>query len=272
MATFLLSMVITNDVPLVVVVPLTMLLDVPFKGSIVILEALAANAGSALTPFGNPQNLFIYWHYHVNPLSFVLAILPFSLFFALVLAIASIRLGRGERGKGTEEVKVEKNAFVYIVLLLVLVLVVLRIFPIWTGVAVLLYAASIDLRSLKIDYFLLVTFLCFFGVADNLKVMLPSIIARSKNTFLISALVSQVISNVPAAILLADFTSKWKALLWVTNVGGFGSLVGSLANLIAYKLYLSSEDGEKHLGFTLRFLGLGYLFFFMGALLYRVLF
>ncbi len=273
MATFILSMVVTNDVSLVMVVPLTLMLNLPRKGMVVILEALAANAGSALTPFGNPQNLFIYWRYHIDPLRFILTMLPFAFFFGALLGVGALFLGGRSRAcEGRSTVVVSKKAFIYGIFLLIMVLTVFHMVPLWLGIGVILYAALFDRRSLKIDYMLLLTFFCFFGLADNFKVMLPSLIARSKNTFLLSALVSQVISNVPAAILLADFTTKWKALLWGTNVGGFGSLVGSLANLIAYKFYVAEEKNSHLLGFTLQFLLLGYLAFFLGTLLYMLLF
>ncbi len=274
MATFLLSMVVTNDVSLVVVVPLTMLLDLPNKGTLVILEALSANAGSALTPFGNPQNLFIYWHYGLSPWQFVKAIAPFSLLFCVLLAGAALLVGRGTEPKISHaqatETSLDRETWIYGVLLLVMVLAVLRLLPIWVGVAVVGYALFFDRESLKVDYLLLLTFFCFFGLAENLQTMLGPRLG-SGNLFMLSALVSQVISNVPAALLLANFTEKWRVLLWGTNVGGFGSLVASLANLIAYRLYLSYSE-ENDLGrFTRRFLAMGYLSFFIGAALFFAL-
>jgi len=276
-ATFLLSMVVTNDVSLVVIVPITMLLDLPRKGTLVVLEALAANAGSALTPLGNPQNLFIYWHYKVPPLEFVKVIAPLSLLFLVLLVGAAAWVGKGEgmsRPPVSEgdRVEVKRRALLYALFLIIMVLAILHLLSIWVGLVVAAYAAISDRRSLRIDYLLLLTFLCFFGLAENFKVLLSSNIDYSKNIFLFSALVSQVISNVPAALLFANFTVKWKALLWGTNVGGFGSLVGSLANLIAYKLYLAGTDNGDLRGFTLQFLALGYASFFVGAMLYLVLF
>ena len=275
MATFLLSMVVTNDVSLVVIVPITLLMDIPQKGILVILEALAANAGSALTPFGNPQNLFIYWHYQVAPWEFVKEIAPLSLLFLVLLAVAVLCFVKMEEESNAQTagtVAVEKGAFLYGAFLVVMVLAVLHLISIWIGVAVLAYTLLFDRRSLKIDYLLLLTFVCFFGLAENFKVLLSSNINHPQNIFLFSALVSQVISNVPAALLFANFTVKWKALLWGTNVGGFGSLVGSLANLIAYKLYVSNGEGGDMGDFTLMFLVFGYVSFFIGVGLYLLLY
>ncbi len=92
LGTFFISMVVTNDVALIAIVPITLMLQTPYKGWLVILEALAANAGSALTPIGNPQNLFIYWHYQVNPLSFVQEIAPFSAAFLVLLIVLALRI------------------------------------------------------------------------------------------------------------------------------------------------------------------------------------
>ena len=275
MATFLLSMVVTNDVSLVVVVPLTMLLEIPSKGTLVILEALAANAGSALTPFGNPQNLFIYWHYGLSPWQFVKAIAPLSLLFCGLLAGATFLLGRGVAprvaGSQARDLSVKKGAWIYGALLVLMVLAVLRLLPLWVGVSVVLYAVLLDRDSMKVDYLLLLTFFCFFGLADNLQAMLGPRAGVSGNIFMLSALASQVISNVPAALLLANFTEKWRVLLWGTNVGGFGSLVASLANLIAYRLYITHSHDNDVVKFTWRFLALGYLSFFIGSALFFAL-
>lgn len=132
--TFFLSMVVTNDVSLLVMVPLTLELKTNRKGILVILEALAANAGSALTPFGNPQNLFIYWFYHLEPYEFISTIAPFSLIFLVLPALAafSIRL-HNDRVTPYPSHKPHRTAWLYFPLLLLVVLTVLRILPISFG-------------------------------------------------------------------------------------------------------------------------------------------
>lgn len=269
-ATFGLSMVMTNDVALIVIVPLTLLLKVDRKDLLVILEALSANAGSASMPWGNPQNLFIYWYYGIRPEKFIASIAPLPSAFLILLIAASLFIKTKNIG-GTPQKKEKANytAYIYGSLLILLILMVLRLVPLPAGVLVILFALVFDRRSLRVDYALLLSFLCLFGLAQNLKIVLSSSpLEHSGHVFLFSALSSQIISNVPAALVFAKFTAHWKALLWGTNVGGFGSLMGSLANLIAYKLYISHTDASRPASFTVRFLFLGYGAFIIGIGLY----
>ncbi len=267
--TFALSMIVTNDVALVVIVPLTLTIDTRHKGILVILEALAANAGSALTPIGNPQNLFIYWFYGMEPAVFIRCIAPFSIaFLALFAAAAFFVRTTGGGGARSAPPRIGRRAVPYAVLLLAVILTVLHRLPVETTIVVVLCALFLDRGSLRIDYALLLTLVCFFGISENLRILLGSTLEHSEHIFILSALASQIMSNVPAAVLFADFTSRWPALLWGVNVGGFGSLVGSLANLIAYRLY-AAGDGKEDVGrFTARFLAFGYAAFFLGVGLY----
>jgi len=275
-ATFFLSMLITNDIALVVIVPLTLALNVNRLDILVILEALAANAGSALTPFGNPQNLFIYWYYHVPPGQFIMVMAPFALVFLVILMLIAFAVRTRNNGNNeTAAGKVDASAFIYAILFLIVLLSVLRVLPALTGLLVIVYALLRDRRSLRIDYALLVSFFFFFGLAENMKFLLAAEIRHAGRVFLFSALVSQVTSNVPAALLFAKFTSNWKALLWGTNVGGFGSLFGSFANLIAYRLYVVQTPHAKQANnqamFTAKFLAMGYGAFFLAIGWYFVL-
>jgi len=274
-ATFFLSMLVTNDVALVVVVPLTLTLNVDRLDILVILEALAANAGSALTPFGNPQNLFIYWYYILQPVQFITAMAPFALLFFVILVMISCAVGTGNNGNHEIAVEnVQSSAYIYGILLLAVLLSVLRFLPALTGMLVIAYALLRDRRSLRVDYALLVSFFFFFGLAENMKFMLAAEIKHAGHVFLFSALASQVMSNVPAALLFAKFTPNWKALLWGTNAGGFGSLFGSFANLIAYRFYVThkqvNQAGNQAL-FTAKFLAMGYGAFFLAIGWYFVL-
>ncbi len=269
LVTFVLSMLVTNDVALIIMVPLTLTLDTHRKDMLVILEALSANAGSALTPFGNPQNLFIYWSYGIRPGVFLSEIAPFSVTFLVVLVLASLLLPLKNGGDSApERTRVRSAAWLYTAFLLVLILAVLRILPVWIAALIIVYAVFFDRKSLKIDFPLLLTFICFFGLAENMKALLPANIEHSGHIFTFSALASQIISNVPATLLFAKFTSQWQALLWGSNVGGFGSLVGSLANLIAYRLYVTHESAHDKVAFTIRFMALGYVAFSLGLGLY----
>ena len=270
--TFFLSMLVTNDVALLVMVPLTLALNTDRKDILVILEALAANAGSALTPFGNPQNLFIYWYYHLGPREFITTIAPFSLLFLVLLALAAftVRL-RNNQMPHYPSVQPRRTAWIYLLLLVIVILTVLRVLPVKIGCIVVAYALLFDRKSLAIDYSLLFTLICFFIISENMKGILALRLQHSTHIFLSSALASQVISNVPSALLFAKFTPHWPALLWGTNVGGFGSLIGSLANVIAYRLYLAHDETSRYLSFTLKFLLLGYIAFAIGIFTYGML-
>ncbi len=268
-ATFFLSMVVTNDVALIVIVPLTLALTTNQKDILIILEALAANAGSALTPFGNPQNLFIYWFYNIQPETFILSIAPFSMTFIALFVLASLFVKiSNNRETNHANATIKYSAFIYGALLLTVILTILRILPVRAGIIVIIYAILFDRGSLHIDYALLLTLICFFGISENMKSIFATHLENAGHIFIFSALASQVVSNVPATLLFAKFTTQWKALLWGANVGGFGSLVGSLANLIAYRLYTSHESTNNSAVFTIKFIFLGYLAFFIGIGLY----
>jgi Na+/H+ antiporter NhaD/arsenite permease-like protein len=261
--TFFLSMLVTNDIALIVVVPLTLSLNINRKDILVIFEALAANAGSALTPVGNPQNLFIYWFYSVPPDTFIKTIAPFSLTFLGLLIVSSLLIKTKNVLPENRAQKINNKAYIYGVLLVIVLLTVFRVLPVLTGILVIIFAFIFDQKSLRIDYALIFSFLFFFGIADNLKVMLASEISNSGHIFLFSALASQVMSNVPATILFSKFTSNWQDLLWGANTGGFGSLFGSLANLIAYKIYVTDDSTNNAAIFTTKFLIMGYIALFI---------
>ena len=270
--TFCLSMLVTNDIALTVIVPLTLSLNINRKDILVILEALAANVGSALTPFGNPQNFFIYWFYGVHPVTFIETIAPFSLVFMAILMISSLLVKIKHNSQVTMPQKINKKAYIYGLLLFVVLLMVLRVLPVYTGILVIIFALLFNRKALFVDYALLFSFFFFFGIVDNLKTILVSEISHSGHIFLFSALASQVMSNVPATLLFAKFTSNWQALLWGTNAGGFGSLFGSLANLIAYKIYVTHEGTENIGRFTAKFLVTGYVALFVSIGLYFILY
>jgi Na+/H+ antiporter NhaD/arsenite permease-like protein len=272
LTTFFLSMLVTNDVALIIIVPLTLSLSINRKDILVILEALAANSGSALTPVGNPQNLFIYWFYGVPPETFIKTIAPFSLVFLVLLIVSSLFVKIRNDLQVNRVQKISKKAYIYALLLIVVLLTVFHVLPVFAGVVVILFALIFDRKALRIDYTLLFSFSFFFGIADNLKVILAFEISHSGHIFLFSLLTSQVMSNVSATLLFAKFTSNWQALLWGANAGGFGSLFGSLANLIAYKIYVTHESTNNAARFTARFLIMGYTALFASISLYFLLY
>ena len=280
LATFFASMFLTNDIALLLVVPLTMSLKLRRKGFLVVLEALAANAGSAATPIGNPQNLFIYWFYSLSPWEFLRAIAPLPLFFLPLLALAALLAGGGGPPEEPETVETEpaesasvSKAWIHVGFLLLVAASLLHLVPPEATLGVVAFAVFFDRKALRVDYALLFTFLFFFGLAENMKAMVPAVGALGpRRVFLFSGLASHVMSNVPAALLFAKFTDNWKALLWGVNVGGFGGLLGSFANIIAYKIYISRTEENDVAAFTVKFLAMCYAAFALATLLYFGLF
>ncbi len=273
-AVFILSMFVTNDAALAVAVPAAMALNTDRKGLLVILLALAANAGSALTPFGNPQNIFIFFHYHLSLIRFTAVIFPFSaIFFVLIITSAFVIKGiTSTKRTDFSYIEDKANAAVYFIFTIWTAAAVCKLVPAWPAVGVAIYALIKDKRSLKIDYMLLLTFLFLFCATENLKEILQnSRLLHTKHVFLISAVASQFMSNVPSTVLIAKFTDHWKSLLWGVSVGGFGNIFASFANIIAYKLYLNYSKDPKPFLFTLKFTIAGYLSFIVGIILYAII-
>lgn len=259
MLCFFSSMLITNDVALLTFVPLTIeILSMPGCKEkmirVIVLQTIAANLGSMLTPIGNPQNLYLYGLSEMSLPEFLLFMLPLAALSLLLLTgIVSHDKKQiiGER-KSAGSVKPDKMCvFVLSVLFLICLLTVVHILK-WQ-VMLIIVAIGILLLDrklfVKVDYALLGTFLFFFIFVGNMQ-RLDDV----KNLFetllkgrelLLSVLTSQVISNVPAAMLLSGFTGNYRALIYGVNIGGLGTLIASLASLISYKLYAACEGAEK---------------------------
>jgi len=265
----LLSAFITNDVALFVTVPLTVLLNSPFVGEAVILETLVVNGLSAVSPVGNPQNLYIFYHYSPTVLDFIKTVWPLGAVVFVLVLLRAMFLKSNE----VEGVRIElgRGAPFFLILFLLFLPSALGIFPIWVGFLVLTALLFLKRRLFfKVDYFLLGTFFCFFGFTDNLSSYLKVGEFSGAKLFWISSLLSQIMSNVPSALLLSDFTSDWKTLLWGVSVGGFGTLVASMANLIAYRIYVKEVQNPDR-GVLLKFHIYGFLFFLIGVFLYLIL-
>ena len=256
---FFCSMLVTNDVALITFVPFAILvLEMVGRRDLLIpiisLQTVAANLGSMATPVGNPQNLFLYAHFYLSMGDFLSLLLPLTLISLVGLAAAGLYFG----GKGwisvsfPEQVRLTspKHLALYLVLFGLCLLSVCRILP--YGILTVLVIVSLLLarRQLlgQVDYMLLLTFVCFFIFSGNLGQMptvragLGSLLSRSP--LLCSAAASQVISNVPAAVLLSGLTEDWKGLLAGVDVGGRGTPVASLASLISMKSYLRSRQAK----------------------------
>ena len=274
---FFSSMLITNDVALITFVPFALLI-LEMAGEerkiipVVILQTVAANLGSMATPVGNPQNLFLCGKFQLSAGDFFSAMLPYTLVSLVALCIGALAgRGRHVRVNFPEPAVIQSPRLlaVLVVLFLLCLLSVFRVlhYGILTAIVVVsLLALRRDLLG-KVDYSLLLTFVFFFIFAGNmgeipaLREALAGLMGRS--ALLTSALASQVISNVPAAVLLAGFTQDWRGLLLGVDLGGLGTPIASLASLIALKYYLrsrSAKPGKFLLWFSVvNFAGLGLL-------------
>lgn len=256
--TFFAAMLVTNDVALLTFVPLTIILLKSLSQKnlifVIVLQTIAANLGSMATPVGNPQNLYLYTRFHVPALQFEATVLPITVlsYFAIsavlwVYPIADTQIAF----KPQEKNKTAKLLPLYGILFAICLLTVLRIldyricFVLVTG-ALLFKNAKLLCR---VDYGLLLTFVAFFIFVGNLG-RIDAVSEFAKNfiegrEFLAGLLLSQIISNVPAAIMLSGFTQNWQALLMGVNIGGLGTLIASLASLISFKIYCKSTNANK---------------------------
>ncbi len=284
LASFFLSMLITNDVSLITLVPLTLnCFDQMPENTrenwlipAVVLETIAANLGSMATPIGNPQNLYLYGLSDLSFFEFLRIILPYSI-VSLFLLMLWIRVHQARQktaddaaglpdpsadaddaavpgasaAAGSETVTEPKIIGAYLVLFLLCLTTVARIapWPVPLG-AVLIFVLLADRKTIReVDYSLLGTFLALFIFIGNLgrissfRSALSGILTGHEVFTAIGA--SQVMSNVPAAILLSGFTNKIEALIIGTNLGGLGTLIASMASLISYKLITKGGNVSK---------------------------
>ena len=255
---FFSSMLVTNDVALITFVPLTILVFSGIKDEksrilTIVLETAAANMGSMLTPVGNPQNLFLYDTYKLTPLIFLKTMLPSGvlslvLLLAMTLLLPDKDCSVAEQSGGSID-KVKLGGFAG--LFLMCLLTVLRVVPdlVCLGAAVVI-CLIFDRKILaKVDYALLATFVCFFIFVGNIarieavREFFSGIL--SGRELVVSVLLSQVISNVPAAVMLSGFTDNGTALLLGVDIGGLGTIIASLASLISFQFYRQSEGAQS---------------------------
>ena len=259
---FISSMFFTNDVALLMFVPFTIMIldkeniEEDYMIRLVVLETIAANLGSMTTPVGNPQNLYICSFFNVGAGAFFRTILPYSLLSAVLIAICFVLFFSSSRKKvETEEREIRQvdkpRTFIYLGFLLIALLAVFRVIG-WPYLFILELAFLLiaDRNILKrIDYVLLLTFVCFFIFSENIRNIegVRRIIEMPMQTHpvAVSALISQVISNVPAAILLSPFSESFEGVLIGTDIGGLGTPVASLASLISLKIYFSRKQSRK---------------------------
>ena len=261
---FFCSMFVTNDVSLIIFVPLTILLvrsggKEKYILPVISMENIAAIRGSLLMPFGSPQNLFLYGQAKVSVWHFMLHMLPLCAMSAVLLVLFVFFLYRknpkeeiaaaGAEAKWAPERK--KLRIVYALLFaLVLLVIVTRTSYWYLAVAVVLGTILAVDRKLfaKVDYALLVTFLCFFifssSVAANEKIAAVLKRAVAGNEYWWAIGLSQIISNVPASIVLYPFTENFAGLIYGADTAGLCSLIGSLASVINYRIYVREYPGR----------------------------
>ncbi|EKN64578.1 SLC13 family permease [Schinkia azotoformans] len=273
---FFSSMFVTNDVALLTFVPLTLVISkrtsTPMMETIILLT-IAANIGSSLTPMGNPQNLFIYAHYGLNPTTFFNTAFSIAVLGIVALYFLIDRL-HGKQLKvnlAPIQVKNRKAAMIWGLVLAVIIMSIFGVISDQIAFVVTLVTVFLFNKKLlmKIDYSLLLTFICLFIFVGNIshtnavQAVASASLKDSSSVYFSSILLSQLISNVPASILLAEFTTDWKPLLLGVNIGGLGTIIASMASVISYKLYIqvNPKETKKYL-LTFSFYNFSFLAFF----------
>ncbi|PKK96781.1 MAG: hypothetical protein CVV58_04620 [Tenericutes bacterium HGW-Tenericutes-3] len=255
LATFFLAMFLTNDAVLLTLIPFTIFITKITNQErhliiILILQTIAANLGSALTPMGDPQNIYLYAYFHIPFSDFLAATFPITMIgFVLIVSTLFIKIPSSPCTLNITTPHIDlKKLFLYSLILINALLNILRIVPeIYTLMITLILMTLYGRHLLKrVDFHLLLTFVAFFIFTGNLSQMtiiqtFVSSLLHTRNSIFFSGLItSQFISNVPAAVLLSSFTSNtlWKPLLQGVNIGSLGTIIASLASLITFKYVL----------------------------------
>ncbi len=255
--TFIGSMLIANDMALLTFLPLGFLVltttgKEKYMAFTFIMQNIAANLGGMLTPFGNPQNLYLYTKFAIPTVEFIgIMAIPFIISIILITACCLIFVKSEHLELGEENVTLPPvKTAIYLALFILSIIIVFRVIPYQIGLVVIpLVLLVIDRKALvEVDYPLLFTFVFFFIFAGNMariepvKNLFSSVL--DKNTLVVSALSCQVISNVPSSILLAQFTTNYKDLLLGVNIGGVGTIIASLASLITLREFIKHNHGK----------------------------
>lgn len=266
---FLFSMLITNDVALITFVPFAIIvLKLAAKEeliiTVVVLQTLAANLGSMLTPMGNPQNLYLYAASGLSPIEFLKLMLPYTLIAAIAIILCCL-LHKNRpidtidtTALSASEPISKTSVILYgIAFFLCLLSVSDVIHPIITALIICIFLLAYDKAVfIDIDYTLLGTFIGFFIFIGNMQ-RLPEfqqLIRKiiDSHEVIVSIVSSQVISNVPTALLLSGFTDRYSLLIIGTNLGGLGTLIASMASLISYK-QIAREYPDERIPYLIKF-------------------
>lgn len=254
--TFIGSMLIANDMALLTFLPLGYIVlkttgKQKYMGFTCIMQNIAANLGGMLTPFGNPQNLYLYTKFHIPIDEFMYIMAPPFVISIVLITVCCLFIK--DEPLEIEDEKIILSPWrttVYLVLFILSIAIVFRGVSYIVGLIVItILLVILDRKALKsVDYPLLLTFVFFFIFAGNMSridvVREFFSFLLSKSTLLFSILSCQVISNVPSAILLSQFTNNYRDLLLGVNIGGAGTLIASLASLITFREYLKHNPGK----------------------------
>lgn len=257
--TFFTSMLVTNDVALITFIPLTIIISKKSNINIlktVIFQTIAANLGSSFTPMGNPQNLYIYSFYNLKPTDFFKTTLPLVLISLLFLLFIVTKNKNKKISFKLDNVEITNKKFTLIFTLLFFIILLSVFHLINYKLAFLITIITVIFTNkklfLKVDYSLLLTFIGFFifigniSASNNVRLFMEEIVKSKESTFITSIITSQFISNVPATILLSNFTNYINELLLGVNIGGLGTLIASLASVISYKFYSNEFPTETN--------------------------
>lgn len=274
--TFIGSMLIANDMALLTFLPLGyyVLLGTGkerYMAFTFIMQNVAANLGGMLTPFGNPQNLYLYSYFGIPTGEFTLIMLPLFLMSIALITLLCLIFIKNEKTSLTQDVSKRlpvKRTVLYLILFALSIAIVFRSIPFLAGLVIIpLILIFADRRALaSVDYALLLTFVCFFIFAGNMaridavRDLLSALLEKS--TLVFSVISCQFISNVPSAVLLSHFTDNYRELLMGVNIGGAGTLIASLASLITFREYTSHNPGA-----TAKYIGLFSLINFAFAII-----
>lgn len=279
---FFISMFVTNDVALLTFVPITLLVCSRANLNacdLIIFETLAANLGSCVTPMGNPQNLFLFSYYKFGVGDFFANTLKIGIISAFLLIGVIYTVTR----KNVKQIENDYNSvnvrlnWKFVLYLLDFILTLFTVFhlvdyKITLIITIVVIAVCNFKLFVKIDYSLLFTFAGFFiftgtiSTVESFSNFLKSVLDNPLKTYIAGILTSQIISNVPASLLLSGFTSNGKELLLSVNVGGLGTLIASMASVISFKLYNNSENSNGKTYF-LKFTGYNFSLLIILALI-----
>ncbi len=255
--TFIGSMLIANDMALLTFLPLGYLVltstgKAKYMAFTFIMQNIAANLGGMLTPFGNPQNLYLYSKFEIPNLEFIAVMAPPFILSVMLITLCCIVFVKPEPlTLSDEKITLDhKKTVLYLGLFALAIAIVFRGIPYWIGLAVIPAVLFwVDRKALKmVDYGLLLTFVFFFIFSGNMarigvvRELFSTLL--NKSTLLFSILSCEFISNVPSAILLSQFTNNYTDLLVGVNIGGIGTLISSLASLITFREYVKNNPGK----------------------------